>query len=132
MMAVEIEVGAEAHTLKLNEVLHAGNLVNGEMFPIPYYSVGKVVAGNLECLAIVPCPWQCHIQPSTVIKRRLLCVFSITDIQQPATIKIQLLPLDGCCLNYRQQHGKNTYSSFNQFHRSLFFDIIVYKGKTNS
>ena len=89
-LAVEPDVGTEAHALELDEILAVAHFLDLEVLAIPHDGVAEVFNGNLECLFLVESTRQRNLFPTGIRVVCLFCSLEVAHLEQPSSIKIEL------------------------------------------
>ena len=92
MHSVQIEVCPLSHALELDKIFM--RIFNPEMLPIPADGVRQIDDVLTESLIAVKGVWQCDLLPTAVIEIWCRCGLTITHLQPPAAVEVQLLTLN--------------------------------------
>ena len=87
MIAVQIEVGSLAHTLKFYEELSVGKAVNLEMLPIPADGVSQVDNITGEGLRAIESVGQRNRFPTGVVEISGTGSLLVANLQQPSVVE---------------------------------------------
>ena len=91
VVAVQVEVGSLAYTLKFHKhLLVFGRLGQAEMLAVPGDSVGQVLDVHFEHLVFVVRPWQGHFLPVGIGVITLFSSLKVAYVQQPLGVEIVL------------------------------------------
>ena len=97
LLTVEPDVGAEAHALKLDEILAVAHFLNVEVLAVPHDGVGVVLDGNLEGLLLVEGSGQGYLLPSLVVEVGRLSSLEVAHFEQPTAVEVEFGSLHGIC-----------------------------------
>ena len=89
-LAIEPDVGTEAHAFELNEILAVAHFLDMEVLAIPHDGVAVVFDGNLERLFLVEGTRQRNLFPTGIWVVCLFCSLEVAHLEQPSSIKIEL------------------------------------------
>ena len=91
-LAIEPDVGTEAHALELDEILAVAHFQDMEVLAVPHDGVAEVFNGNLERFFLVESTRQRNLFPTGIWVVCLFCSLEVAHLEQPSSIKIELCP----------------------------------------
>ena len=89
-LAIEPDVGTEAHALKLDEILAVAHFLDMEVLAIPHDGVAEVFDRNLERFFLVKGTRQRNLFPTGILVVCLFCSREVAHLEQPSSIEIEL------------------------------------------
>ena len=109
ILSIQEKLPTLSNSLEFHKHLFAAQFLYPEMLAIPDNRIGMLFDGYSESLIFVEGMGQRNLLPTAIFKVRLLCLWKVTHLQAPFTVKIILLAL--CRITvYRekdhQQKGK--------------------------